>query len=155
MAKLTDSIKQRILSDWKVGISQNQLAKRYDVSPATINKLCKGVEQTNIELVNTKVALITALQEKNEYEVNSIEEEVNKKIRRQGLIFGNAEKLAGKLNIMADQIESPAEVKLLSEANMILGKSLGVIEQFAKSGDVNVQANTQVNNAPLEVKFVR
>lgn len=47
MAKLTDDLKQRIIADWKAGVSQNQLAKRYDVSPATINKLCKFVDGTN------------------------------------------------------------------------------------------------------------
>lgn len=53
MAKLNDDLKNKILADWKAGISQNQLAKRYDVSPATINKLCKGIEQSNIEQSNS------------------------------------------------------------------------------------------------------
>jgi len=43
MAKLTDEIKERIIADYNVGKSQNWLAKKYELSPATINKLCKGI----------------------------------------------------------------------------------------------------------------
>ena len=43
MAKLTDDLKDKILSDFHIGKSQNWLATNYNLSPATINKLCKGL----------------------------------------------------------------------------------------------------------------
>ena len=48
-AKEREERDNKILADWKVGISQNQLAKNYDVSPATINKICKNVDRCKIE----------------------------------------------------------------------------------------------------------
>ena len=47
MAKLTDELKDKILSDFHIGKSQNWLATNYNLSPATVNKLCKGLKQTN------------------------------------------------------------------------------------------------------------
>lgn len=47
MAKLTDDLKDKIISDFHIGKSQNWLATNYNLSPATINKLCKGLKQTN------------------------------------------------------------------------------------------------------------
>ena len=47
MARLTDEIRAKIVDDFHLGKSQNWLATQYEVSPATINKLCKGLIQTN------------------------------------------------------------------------------------------------------------
>lgn len=73
MAKhLKPDTKEKILAEWKAGYTQNRLAKEYEVSPATINKICKGIVQENLEIVNTQVAINRALEQKTEYEVNSI-----------------------------------------------------------------------------------
>ncbi len=81
MAKLTDDIRQKILAEWKVGKTQNRLAKDFNVSPATVNKLCKGIAQTNIDLVNTQTLIDTDLASKSEYEVNAIRTEVDFRTR--------------------------------------------------------------------------
>ena len=39
MARLTDETRAKILDEFHLGKSQNQLALEYEVSPATINKL--------------------------------------------------------------------------------------------------------------------
>lgn len=152
MAKLTDDIKLKIIADWKAGVSQNQLAKRYDVSPATINKLCKGIEQSNIHLVNSQVSVITELNGKSEYEVNSIAAEVNNKVRRHSLINNNAELIASKIPVMLEQIDSPSDLKTLAEANDRLAITLKVADRHAKSGEVNVNASAAVqNNTTVEM----
>ena len=138
MAKLTDDIKLKIISDWKAGVTQNQLAKRYDLSPATINKICKGIEQTNIDLVNKQVSVITEMNSKSEYEVNSITAEVNDKVRRHSLINNNAELIASKIPTMLDQIDSPSDLKTLAEANDRLAITLKVAERHAPKSDTNV-----------------
>ncbi len=150
MAKLNDDLKERILADWKAGVSQNQLAKRYDVSPATINKLCKGVEQTNVDLVNTQVAVITQMNSKSKCEVNSIEAEVNNKVRRHSLINNNAELIASKIPTMLEQSTTPFDLKTLAETNDRLAITLKVADRHAKSSDVNVntQTNVQTNITP-------
>ena len=47
MARLNDDQREKILAQFHAGASQNELAKRFEVSPATINKLCKGIEPKN------------------------------------------------------------------------------------------------------------
>jgi len=138
VAKLTDDIKLKIISDWKAGVTQNQLAKRYDLSPATINKICKGIEQTNIDLVNKQVSVITEMNSKSEYEVNSITAEVNDKVRRHSLINNNAELIASKIPTMLEQIDSPSDLKTLAEANDRLAITLKVAERHAPKSDTNV-----------------
>lgn len=82
---LTDKAKERIIADYKAGVSQNQLAKNYKLSPATINKLCKNISQENAELVNslvnTAIATNRALEGKTEAEVNSIQRIVDERIK--------------------------------------------------------------------------
>lgn len=96
--KLTDKIKEQIIADYKAGISQNQLAKNYKLSPATINKLCKNIPQENIEivntLVNTAIAANRALEGKSQAEVNSIERIVDERTRH--LTFFNNAALMGQ-----------------------------------------------------------
>ena len=111
MGKLTDKIKEQIIADYKAGISQNQLAKSYKLSPATINKLCKNIPQENIEivntLVNTAIATNRALEGKSQIEVNSIERIVDEKTRHL-LYFQNAalrnQKKADEMLEMSDRI---------------------------------------------------
>lgn len=99
MARLSDEQKEQFVADWKTGHwSQNQLAKNYNVSPATANKLCKGVEQNNAEIVNTQTRINTELADKNEYEVNSIHNAVSEKTRRANLVYGTAERLVKKID---------------------------------------------------------
>ena len=84
MARLSkEEAKKRavlILADWKTGYySQNQLAKNYDVSPATINKICKNIEQSNQDLVNTQTAIHKELSNKSECEVNALHKAVDER----------------------------------------------------------------------------
>ena len=153
MAKLTDAIREAILADWKVGISQNQLAKNYAVSKATINKLCKGVEQINIEIVNTKVSLTRALQEKSEQELNSIDREVNDKLRRENLVYGFQERAIKKAGEMLDGIEQPQDLKHLIDGVDKASITLGVSQRHAPKSDVNLTNAQQVNDNKLTIEF--
>ena len=153
MAKIDDDLKQRILADWKAGVSQNQLAKKYSLSPASINKLCKGIDQSNIHLVNTQVSVITELNSKSEYEVNSITSEVNDKVRRHSLINSNAELIASKIPKMLDDIDSPSDLKILAETNDRIAITLKVADRHAPKIEVN-NTNAQQNNS-TEITFQR
>lgn len=154
MAKLNDDIKERILADWKAGVSQNELARRYKVSPATINKLCKGIVQSNLNLVNAKVAVVSALSQKSECEVNSIEAEVNTKVKHLKLINDNATKLADKLSKMADDIDSANDLKTLVEANDRLAITLKVADRHAPKIELN-NTNAQQNKTEMQINIIR
>lgn len=149
MARLTDKEREEILIEWKIGRSQNYLAKKYDCSPATINKLCKGIEQDSLEIVNSQMAINRALSHKSEQEVNTIHQEVNRQMQRENLVFGNAEKLANKLMMMADQIDSPVDLKTLAEANDKLAITLKVADRHAPKMDVTQQMAIQGSGTPV------
>jgi len=139
MARLTDQDREAILTDWKLGDTQNHLAKKYNCSPATVNKLCKGVIQDSREIVNTQMAVNRALEGKSEYEVNKIADKVNTKLRHEELINGNAMLLAGKLKTMAEQIDTPNDLKTLAEANDKLAITLKVADRHAPKIDITQQ----------------
>lgn len=81
MARLNDVQREKILADFHIGKSQNELAKKYEVSPATINKLCKGVIPKHLENVNALTRINTELAGESEYQVNAIHKEVDERTR--------------------------------------------------------------------------
>ena len=146
MARLTDDQRELILADYHTGhFTQRELSKKYSVSTATINKLTKGVEPKHTEKVNAIVTATRELNKESEQEVNAVHEIVNKQLTREELIYGNAEKLAGKITTMADQIDTPNDLKTLTEANDKLAITLKVAERHAPRMEVNNTTGVQVN----------
>ncbi len=103
MARLTDKQRDMIISDFNIGVSQNQLALKYKCSPATINKLCKGLEPKYKDKVNTVVSIKSELSKESEYQSECFDKEVNDKLRREGLVFNATEKLLKKASQMIDK----------------------------------------------------
>lgn len=81
MPRLTQETKDRILADWHIGKSQNSIAIEYECSPATVNKLCKGIEPKYKEKVNTVISIKSELARENQYQSESFDKEVNKKLK--------------------------------------------------------------------------
>jgi DNA-binding XRE family transcriptional regulator len=103
MARLAQDTKDKILADFHIGKSQNQLSKDYDCSPATINKICKGVTPKYKDKLNTVVSIKSELAHESEYQSECFDKEVNTQLRRASLVFGSVEKAVKKMN---DIIES-------------------------------------------------
>ena len=103
MARLTDEQREKILSDFHIGKSQNELAKKYSCSPATINKLCKGVIPKYKDKVNAVVSIKSELSEESEYQSECFDKEVNDQLRRQNLVFNATEKILNNINKSVSQ----------------------------------------------------
>lgn len=116
----------------KTGIDKSQISRK--------SKIQQWQQGRNADYIEARVVLAEKKSTENTTTLQVLDDIADEQIRHKRLINGNAEKLAGKIATMADQTDRPKDIKELAEANMILGKSLGVIEQFAKSGDVNVNA---------------
>lgn len=172
----------KILAEWKAGYSQNQLAKNYDVSPATINKICKGIEQNNKELVNSQVAINTELVTRSEYEVNAIHKAVDEQTRRANLVFTATEKILQLSSKMAernskqivvkvkeyskengsseslDKIDvelDSSDLKNLADAVDKASLTLGVNQRHSNQQiNVNTQNNNTVQNSELNQEIV-
>lgn len=144
MARLTDDDRQKILADFHAGKSQNALAKKYEVSTATINKLCKGVEPKHLEKVNTLTRINTELADESEYEVNAIHREVDERTRHI-LFFTNA---AVRNVRAAMELECASQFEIKARAETILKGKETVL---GKTPDTAVQINNTQQHPNLEV----
>jgi len=140
--KLTDDLKDKILADYHIGKSQNQLAKDYNYSPATINKICKGIEPKYKDKVNTVVAIKSELAEESEYQSECFDKEVNNQLRRKNLVYGVQEKAIAKAGKMLDEIDVPQDLKHLVDAVDKASITLGVSQRHSNQ---NINVNTQNN----------
>jgi predicted transcriptional regulator len=112
MARLTDEQREKILSDFHIGKSQNELAKKYSCSPATINKLCKGVIPKYKDKVNAVVSIKSELSEESEYQSECFDKEVNDQLRRKNLVFNATEKILQLSSEMAEKNSKQVVVKV-------------------------------------------
>lgn len=127
MAKLTNEIKDKILSDFHIGKSQNWLALNYELSPATINKLCKGLVPKYKDKVNKVSSIKSEVMQESEYLVNAFDKEVSKRVQHLLLFQDSAIKNQQIANEMLNEankiqdIESHARITKLNKET-VLGK---------------------------------
>jgi hypothetical protein len=144
-----------LIADHKTGqFSQRELARRYNISPAYVNKVVKNIPKEDEELVNAGIAYRTALAQRDEQSVNAIENIVNEKTKHLQFLHNATLK---NISVMVKKLNEEATVKDHLDAQNAIhkaGQTLGVIDQFAKSGDVNVNATAAVQNNNITVEFV-
>ena len=144
MARLNDEQRAKIMAEFHAGKSQNELAKRYEVSPATINKLCKGVEPKNVEKVNTLTRINTELAEQSEYEVNAIHSEVEERTRH--VMFFNSAAVKNVSEAMKKDCTSQFEYRARAET-ILKGRET----VLGKTPDTAIQINNAVEAPTLNV----
>jgi hypothetical protein len=118
-----------------------------------VNKLVKNIGKEDEEIVNAGVAYRTALSQKDEHSVNAIEAAVNEKTKH--LLFLHNATLKN-ISVMAKKLNESASVRDHLDAQNAIhraGQTLGVIDQFARGGDVNVNTTAAVQNN-ITVEFV-
>lgn len=145
---LTDDERNSLIADHKTGnFSQRKLSTKYKVSLGYVNKTIKEIDKIDEDVVNAGIAYKTALAERDEHSVNAIEQVVNEKTKH--LQFINNLTLKN-LSVMAKKVDGETSInehKMIGETVHKAGQTLGVIDQFASKGDVNVntQNNVQAN----------
>ena len=78
MARLTDEDKESILAEFHTGVySNNELAKRWNTSHTTVNKIVKDLKPKNSGIVSSQIANRTELAEQSFKEVSAVETAVN------------------------------------------------------------------------------
>jgi hypothetical protein len=147
MARLTDEMRERIVNLWRCGESQNSLAKRFPVSVATINKLCKGVPQDNAEIVNAQVQINQLLSQKVNTEVNAINQMVEEKTVLGKFFRDSAVKNQHLSNNKIDDLNSSGDGLSLNDLeahSRITARNKETV--LGKSPDTAIQVNN--NEAP-------
>lgn len=147
MAKITEDLKQRILAQFHIGKSQNWLATEYEVSPATINKICKGLTPKYKEKVNTVSAIQSEVLQESEYLSEYFDKEVNKRTQHlllfQNSALRNQQKANEILDITDDIKDLEAHARLTkTNKETVLGKDPDMI--------INNSNSLQNNNLSLD-----
>lgn len=154
MAKLTDKIRERILADFNIGKSQNWLANEYELSPATINKICKGLTPKYKDKVNAIVSIKSELSQESEYQSECFDKEVNEKLKNKNLVYGVTQKALQKAHDLLDEIDNANDLKAIVELSDKASITLKVNERHAPKQDINL-TNAQQNNENTQIVFKR
>lgn len=143
MARLTQDTRDKILADFHIGKTQNWLANEYECSPATINKLCKGVIPKFKDKVNAIVSIKTELSNESEYQSECFDKEVNDLVRKSNLIYNASEKIVKLAQDMADKNKKQVvmKVKEYSKDNGS-SESLDMIEIELDTSDLKNLSDT-------------
>jgi len=154
MARLTDQDRELILADYHTGhYTVRELAQRHSIGKTTVAKMVKDIEPKNKDKVDTLVTIHTELSEQSGQEVDSVSRLVDEKTKHLKLINDNATKLAGKLATMADQIDTPNDLKTLAEANDKLAITLKVADRHAPKIDITQQQAVQ-STTPTTIQYI-
>lgn len=139
MARLTDINRADIMADFHAGITQHALAKKYEVSKATINKLCKGIEPKNADKVNALSLINIDLASQSEREVNAVNKEVAERTKH--IQFFNNAAVTNVKESLATPCENQNDFRARAET---ISKGKEVV--LGKQPDASVSINTTVVN---------
>lgn len=155
MARLNDDDREKILADWHTGqFSVRELGARHNIGKTTIAKLVQGIDPKHKDKVDTLVAVKTALAQENGQEVDSVNRIVDEKTRHLQFLHNATLKNISNMAKKLGENATIKEHKYAQEAIHKAGQTLGVVEQFAKSGDVNVNTQTNVGIQTITRKIV-
>jgi len=145
MARLSSEDREKILADFHIGESQNSLAKKYGVSPATINKICKGITPKFKDKVNTVTSIKRELIEESEYQSECFDAKVNDNLKHliffQNSALKNQELANKQLNEDSELYDLKLHADLTSKNKQtVLGKDI----------DTQVNINNQNNQQTIQ-----
>lgn len=152
MAKLTEQIREKILADYKMGASKRSLSMKYELSIATIFKICKDTSQEDAKLVKQQVAINTQLAEKSETEVkafhNAVDTATKHLIYFQNRALANQKKADELLEFADDLADIDAHSRITARnKETVLGKSPETIIH-----NTNAQQNVEQTKIVIERK---
>jgi len=154
MARLTDRDRELILADYHTGeFSQRELSKKHNVSVGTISKLTKEEMVQNEHIMNAQVTVLRAEKELPSEQMNAIMNAAQEKLRHTALINDNATLLSKKIKTMAEQIDTPNDLKTLADANDRLAITLKVADRHAPKIDITQQQAIQ-STTPTTIQYI-
>ena len=151
MAKITDEIRAKILDEFHLGKSQNWLANEYEVSPATINKICKGITPKYKEKVNIVSSIKSEILQESKFLSECFDKEVNTRTQYLLLFQNSALKNQAKANELLELTEDMKDIEShsrLTKTNKetVLGKDPETV--------IN-NANVQSNDTAMQINIIR
>lgn len=149
---------ERAKGYYEAGLSLSKITDKTTIARNTISQRAKREQWEhgkNTDYIEAKEIIAikkgTISDKKEQVSLMCADEVADENIRYKRLIFGNAEKLAGKITIMTDQVDTPNDVRTLVEANDKLAVTLKVADRHSNQNiNVNTQNNLQQNNIAIE-----
>lgn len=139
MARITDNDKNLIIADYHTGkYSQRDLAKKYDVSIGTINKITKEINPENEHLVNAQMSLLSAKAYLTNEQMNAIMNTAKEELFNKGLVT-NASQLAvirSTQQLARNSKKAMTKVKQYNEGGQVCGESIELYEIELDSTDI-------------------
>lgn len=175
MARLTDKQREDIRNQLILGDSQYSIARDYEVSTATVNKIFKTITEDEFltNEVKEEIAIKSKLSTQSESLVKAFDDKVNEQLRRQNLVFNASEKLLLKATQMIDNNQTvdklnigdgiqqfeprelnTTDIKNLADAVDKASITLGVNQRHSNNQiNVNTQNNLEQNNNNITVEW--
>ena len=174
MARLTDKQREDIRNQLILGESQYSIARDYEVSSATVNKIFKTIREDEFltNEVKEEIAIKSKLNNQSESLVKAFDDKVNEQLRRQGLVFNATEKLLKKIDYAMENHKPVEKVNIgegiqrlvpveygandyknfadaIDKASLTLG-----VNQRHSNSQVNIQnTNAQQTNIPIQIEW--
>ena len=142
MARLTDKQREDIRNQLILGESQYSIARDYQVSSATVNKIFKTITENEflVKEVKGEIAIKSKLSSQSESLVKAFDTKVNDELRRQSLVFNASEKALVKLSSLIDDVDEAQDMKHIVDAIDKASLTLGVNQRHSNS-------QVQINNS--------
>lgn len=151
MARLTDKQREDIRNQLILGESQYSIARDYEVSSATVNKIFKTINEDEflVKEVKEEIAIKSKLFSQSENIVKAFDDKVNEQLRRQNLVFNASEKALKKLDLLIDMTKDAQDMKHIVDSIDKASITLGVNQRHANS-QVNI-SNTNATQTNIEL----
>ena len=153
MARLTDKQREDIRNQLILGESQYSIARDYQVSSATVNKIFKTITENEflVKEVKGEIAIKSKLSSQSESLVKAFDTKVNDELRRQNLVFNASEKALVKLSSLIDDVDEAQDMKHIVDAIDKASITLGVNQRHSNSQvQINNSNNQQTNIKSLD-----
>lgn len=154
-ARITQEMREAILVDWRMGeMSRRDLAHKYNVSKAAVDKVCVGVAQDAKRIVAAGVAYNQMLADESGQIVAAVEDEVAK---RAAQIRFFAEATHKNLSVMLEKIDAEttiqdhktAQTAIKDGKETVLGKEPETVINNTQSVAVHTGVSLAVSAAEL------
>lgn len=105
MARLTDKQREDIRNQLILGESQYSIARDYEVSSATVNKIFKTITEDEFltNEVKEEIAIKSKLSTQSKSLVKAFDDKVNEQLRLKQIVFNASEKLLIKATTMIEK----------------------------------------------------
>lgn len=137
---IDDQVREDVRIEWRQGkLNQRDIANKYKISPAAVNKICKGVERDLADVVNKSIEIRQEFNKLSEREVNAVNNTADTIVSR--LEWLNEQAMKNVSQAMKAQAVEQADFRQRADTILKAKETL-----VGKTPDTAIQINNQQDN---------